>query len=329
MMKKQDLEIVKPSQPTVIDEDDKKGTYEIEGLYPGYGHTLGNSLRRIILSSLSGSAVTAVKIEGVNHEFSTLEGVKEDVITILLNIRKMRMKIHDEEPQKLSVSKNGEGVLTAGEMATSNSAVEIVNPDQHIATLTDKKASINIEVDVEKGLGFVTKDELKKDKVDIGNIAVDAAFTPIRRVTYEVENMRVGDRTDFNKLRIFIETDGTITPREAMERSINIMIEQLQAIVGFRDSADESELYDVEEVAETETEGAQEKKDEDFLKTSIENIGLSSRTSKALSGASIRTVSGLIKKSEDDLLEIDGLGEKGVQEIKDLLNEQSLSLKEK
>ncbi|MFP4539431.1 MAG: DNA-directed RNA polymerase subunit alpha [Candidatus Paceibacterota bacterium] len=328
-MKKQDLEIVKPSQPTVIDEDDKKGTYEIEGLYPGYGHTLGNSLRRIILSSLSGSAVTAVKIEGVNHEFSTLEGVKEDVITILLNIRKMRMKIHDEEPQKLSVSKNGEGVLTAGEMATSNSAVEIVNPDQHIATLTDKKASINIEVDVEKGLGFVTKDELKKDKVDIGNIAVDAAFTPIRRVTYEVENMRVGDRTDFNKLRIFIETDGTITPREAMERSINIMIEQLQAIVGFRDSADESELYDVEEVAETETEGAQEKKDEDFLKTSIENIGLSSRTSKALSGASIRTVSGLIKKSEDDLLEIDGLGEKGVQEIKDLLNEQSLSLKEK
>lgn len=329
MMKKQDLEIVKPSQPTVIDEDDKKGTYEIEGLYPGYGHTLGNSLRRIILSSLSGSAVTAVKIEGVNHEFSTLEGVKEDVITILLNIRKMRMKIHDEEPQKLSVSKNGEGVLTAGEMATSNSAVEIVNPDQHIATLTDKKASINIEVDVEKGLGFVTKDELKKDKVDIGNITVDAAFTPIRRVTYEVENMRVGDRTDFNKLRIFIETDGTITPREAMERSINIMIEQLQAIVGFRDSADESELYDVEEVAETETEGAQEKKDEDFLKTSIENIGLSSRTSKALSGASIRTVSGLIKKSEDDLLEIDGLGEKGVQEIKDLLNEQSLSLKEK
>ncbi|MFP4616637.1 MAG: DNA-directed RNA polymerase subunit alpha [Candidatus Paceibacterota bacterium] len=329
MMKKQDLEIVKPSQPTVIDEDDKKGTYEIEGLYPGYGHTLGNSLRRIILSSLSGSAVTAVKIEGVNHEFSTLEGVKEDVITILLNIRKMRMKIHDEEPQKLSVSKNGEGVLTAGDMATSNSAVEIVNPDQHIATLTDKKASINIEVNVEKGLGFVTKDELKKDKVDIGNIAVDAAFTPIRRVTYEVENMRVGDRTDFNKLRIFIETDGTITPREAMERSINIMIEQLQAIVGFRDSADESELYDVEEVAETETEGAQDKKDEDFLKTSIENIGLSSRTSKALSGASIRTVSGLIKKSEDDLLEIDGLGEKGVQEIKDLLNEQSLSLKEK
>ncbi|MFP4022280.1 MAG: DNA-directed RNA polymerase subunit alpha [Candidatus Paceibacterota bacterium] len=329
MMKKQDLEIVKPSQPTVIDEDDKKGTYEIEGLYPGYGHTLGNSLRRIILSSLSGSAVTAVKIEGVNHEFSTLEGVKEDVITILLNIRKMRMKIHDEEPQKLSVSKNGEGVLTAGDMATSNSAVEIVNPDQHIATLTDKKASINIEVNVEKGLGFVTKDELKKDKVDIGNIAVDAAFTPIRRVTYEVENMRVGDRTDFNKLRIFIETDGTITPREAIERSINIMIEQLQAIVGFRDGTDESELYDVEEVAETETEGAQDKKDEDFLKTSIENIGLSSRTSKALSGASIRTVSGLIKKSEDDLLEIDGLGEKGVQEIKDLLNEQSLSLKEK
>ncbi len=329
-MKNTQPAIVTPSQPNIVLEEENKGVYEIEGLYPGYGHTLGNSLRRIILSSLSGAAITTAKIEGVNHEFSTLEGVKEDVITMLLNVRKMRMRLHGESPQTLTVSKKGEGKLLAKDLGASNSAVEIVNPDQHIAILTDKRASIDMELTVEKGLGFVTKDELKKEKVSIGTIALDAVFTPIRRVSYEVENMRVGDRTDFNKLIISIETDGTISPREALEQSIHIMIEQLKAVVGFREEKEEteSELYDVSETGEEEI--VKDSPDVGaFLKTSVEEIGLSARTLKALSNTNIRTVSGLIRKSEDDLLSLEGLGDKGVQEMKGILAEYGLSLKEK
>lgn len=328
-MKKDHPTIVTPTQPVAVEEEGNKGIYEIEGLYPGYGHTLGNSLRRIILSSLRGSAVTTVKIEGVNHEFSTLEGVKEDVVNIILNIRKMRLRLHTDGPEKISCSKSGEGMLTAGDFASSNSAVEVVNPDLHIATLTNKKSSIDMELTVEEGLGFVVRDELKKDKVEIGVIALDALFTPIRRVTYEVENMRVGDRTDFNRLRIMIETDGTVSPRESLEQSIYIMIDQLKAIVGFQEKSTESELHaDVDVIAEAD-EVDESKKDEDFSKRSVEDLGLSARTSKALSNAGIRTVSGLVLKAEDDILALEGLGEKGLQEIKDVLSDNDMSLKEK
>ncbi len=331
-MKNNQPTIITPSQPIIVSESENKGVYEIEGLYPGYGHTLGNSIRRIILSSLPGVAITTVKIEGVNHEFSTLNGVKEDVITMLLNVRKMRIRLHTEDSQTLSVSKKGEGILTAGEIGTSNSFVEIVNPDQHIATLTDKAATVNMELTVERGLGFVTKDELKNEKVSIGTIALDAVFTPIRRVSYEVENMRVGDRTDFNKLIISIETDGTLSPREALEQAIYIMIGQLKAIVGFQEEEEaeesESKLYDVSGTGEEEiTKDAEDTSA--FLKTSVEEIGLSTRTTRALSNANIRTVSGLIRKSEEDLLSLEGLGDKGIQEIKDTLAEHNMALKEK
>lgn len=326
-MKKNQPTIVTPSQPNVVFEEDNKGIYEIDGLYPGYGHTLGNSLRRIILSSLPGSTITTVKIEGVNHEFSTIEGVKEDVINILLNIKKTKICLHAEAPQTLSVSKKGEGVLIAGDMSASNSAVEIINPDQHIATLTDKKASIDMELTVENGLGFITKDELKKDKSDVGIIVLDSVFTPIRRVSYEVENMRVDDRTDFNKLIISIETNGSISPREALEKSIHIMIKQLKAIVGFQEKKEESELYDIEGTGEEEITKNSENQDA-FLKKPIEEIGLSVRTINALSNASIKTVSGLIRKSKDDLLALEGLGEKGIKETEEILEKHNLSLKE-
>ena len=318
--------IVTPSQPTIIEEAETKGVYEIEGLYPGYGHTLGNSLRRIILSSLEGAAITTVKIDDVSHEFSTIKGIKEDVITVLLNLRKVRIKLHAEGPQELTVSKKGSGDLVAGDLAASNSSVEIVNPDQHIATLTDKSSSINMEVTVENGLGFVSKEELKKDKVDIGVIALDAVFTPIRKVSYEVENMRVGDRTDFNKLRIAIETDGTITPRESLERAIDVMIDQLKAIVGFREEDEANSELSGESGAEDEIVSASEAPD--AKKVSIDDVGLSTRTHNALSNANIRTLGGLSKKKENDLLELEGLGEKGVEEIKEILASHDLTLKE-
>src|ERR1700691_4550324 len=225
--------IALPSKPRVVSESERSGTYEIDGLYPGYGYTLGNSLRRIILSSLRGAAVTHVKIPGVAHEFSTIEGVKEDVVTILLNIRKIRFRLSSDEPQTIHLSVKGPQEVTAADLKLPGQ-VEVLNPEQHIAEISGK-ATLDMELSAERGLGYVPKEAHQKERVDIGMIALDAIFSPIRRVNYEVENMRVGDRTDFNRLRILIETDGTLTPREALESSIETMIHQLKAIVGFKE----------------------------------------------------------------------------------------------
>ncbi|MFZ2831997.1 MAG: DNA-directed RNA polymerase subunit alpha [Minisyncoccia bacterium] len=319
-----DYNITLPSKPKVLSEDGFKGSYEIESLYPGYGHTLGNSLRRIILSSLLGAAITTVKIDGASHEFSTLDGVKEDVITILLNLKKVRFQLSTMESQTVTLSVKGAKEVTAGDITVSGQVV-VLNPEQHIATLTDKNASLTIEIVVAKGFGYVSKEVHQKEKVDIGTIAVDAIFTPIRRVNYDVDNMRVGDRTDFNRLSITIETDGTISPRRALEASIEIMINQLKSVIGFVEKAE----VEAKEIA-AESKEAPVKKDladNDFLKTRVENLDLSTRTNNALSNANIRTIGGLARKTEEDLLEIDGLGDKGIQEIKRALAQHDITLK--
>ncbi len=316
-----DHTIVLPSKPKIVSEVEFSGSYEIDGLYPGYGHTLGNSLRRIILSSLPGSAVTAVKIAGVAHEFSVIPNVKEDVVTILLNLKKVHFNVVSNEAQTLSLKIKGVKDVTAADIKVSG-GVEVLNPEQVIATLTDKNADLDMEITVEKGLGFVSKEILQKNRVDIGQITMDAIFTPIRRVSYEVENMRVGDRTDFNRLKIFIETNGTITPKEALERSIETMINQLKAIIGFK----EEEIMVPE--SGVKSEGAQKMDvDDDALKTRIETLNLSARTLNALSNANIRTVGGLARKKEKDILEIEGLGQKAVTEIKEVLETFGISLK--
>ena len=320
-----ELDIVLPSKPKVVFEEDFKASFEIDGLYPGYGHTLGNSLRRIILSSLPGAAVTAVKIDGVSHEFSVIDGIKEDVITVLLNLKKLSIQMLTEETQTLTLKVSGVKNVTAKDI-TLPGQVEITNPDQPIATLTDKNSSLEMEITVEHGLGFVQKDTLQKDKVDIGTIAMDAIFTPIRRVNYEVENMRVGDRTDFNRLKMHIETNGTIAPKEALENSIAIMINQLKAIVGFQEEKLQVETPEPAEEEVTEDTG-DEPEDKESLKTRIESLDLSARTLNALTNANIRTVGGLIRKKEDDLLEVDGLGEKGIQEIKKAISNFGVTLK--
>ena len=322
-----DFNIILPSKPSVIAEDNFSGVYEIDGLYPGYGHTLGNSLRRIILSSLPGFAITTVKIDGVNHEFSTIAGVKEDVITIILNLKRTRFKVIGDEAQTIYIKSKGLKDITAGDIQVPGQ-VEVMNKDQHIVTVTDKNVVLDIEITLEKGLGYMSKEVLKKDKVDIGIIATDAIFTPIRRVSYEVEQMRVGDRTDYNKLRVSLETDGSISPREALERSIQIMIAQLKAVVGFIEDDEETVETATGDFSTADSNGKVEtKEDEDFLKTRIEDLNLSLRTQKALAGASIRTVGGLIRKKIEDLLEIDGLGDKGIQEIKQALSNFGIVLK--
>lgn len=320
-----DHNIVLPSKPKIVTEEEQKGVYEIDSLYPGYGHTLGNALRRIILSSLSGTAITSVKIDGVSHEFSTISGIKEDVITLLLNLKKVNFKLATDEPQTITLHAKGPKKVTAQDIKAGGQ-IEVLNKDQYIAEITDKNTTLDIEVVVEKSFGYVPKEVLQKDKVEIGTIALDAVFTPIRRVNYEVENMRVGDRTDYNKLRFFIETDGTLTAREALETAISIMIKQLHAIVGFK----EDEPMDTEEgEVSPDEEGTQkdEEEEKEFLKTRVDTLGFSTRTANALDKANIRTVGGLIKKSEDDLLALEGLGEKGVQEIRRSLGNFGLTLK--
>ncbi len=313
--------IVLPSKPKIVSEDNFSAVYEIDGLYPGYGHTLGNSLRRIILSSLVGSAITSVKINGVSHEFSVIDGIKEDVITILLNLKKVRIAMHSDEPQVLNLKVKGVQEITAKDIQASGQ-VTILNPELVIAHVTDKNAELSMEIRIEKGLGYVSKDVLQKNRVDIGSIALDAVFSPIRRVNYEVENMRVGDRTDFNRLRITIETDGTMSPHEALEKSIEITINQLKAIIGFK----EEEMPEAK-VSSEDADTSKKELDPEFLKTRVESLELSSRTMNALIGANIRTVGGLVRKKEKDISEIDGLGTKGVTEIKKILNDFGVILK--
>lgn len=320
--------ILLPSKPRIVKEEENAGTYEIDGLYPGYGYTLGNSLRRIILSSVPGAAITSVKISGVEHEYSTIAGVKEDVINIILNLKKVRVKLSSDEPVVLTLKKKGEGAITAADIKVPGQA-EVLNPDQHIATLTSKTASFEVEMTAEIGLGYVPKEILQEGKVEIGAIALDANFSPVRRVNYEVENMRVGDRTDFNRLRLFIETDKTITPKEVLEKSIEVMIHQLKAIVGFKEEEEisaEKELKAKEEIAGEEEEISEEEEKE-HLKTRVDSLGLSARTENALSKANIRTVGGLARKSEKDLLDIEGFGDKGLQEIKRALGNYGIILK--
>ncbi len=311
--------ILLPSKPKIISEEGFSGTYEIDGLYPGYGHTLGNSLRRVILSSIPGVAITSVKIDGVDHEFTTIKGIKEDVINIILNLKKIRFKVIGDEAQTVELKVKGIKDITAGDIKLPGQ-VEVLNPEQYIAAITDKAVELSIELRLQKGLGFIPKEVFQKEKVEIGTIALDAIFTPIRRVNYDVENMRVGDRTDFNKLKIGIETDGSITPTEALEKSIYTIIEQLKAIVGFEEKA-------VIEEKKKDVSGEDKETDSEFLKTRIESLNLSVRTTNALTNANIRTLGGLARKKEKDLDDIEGLGAKGIVEIKKILADHGVTLK--
>jgi len=325
-----EFKIIMPSKPRVVLEEENKGVFEIDGLYPGYGHTLGNSLRRIILSSLPGASLTTLKIDGVSHEFQTIEGIREDVIVIILNLKKVRFKMLSDEPQTVSLNIKGPKTVTAKDIKVSGQ-VEILNPEMHIAEVTGK-VNLNIEMTIEKGLGFISKESFHKEKVDVGTITVDAIFTPIRRVAYEVENMRVGDKTNHNRLRISIETDGTLTPREALTKSIEIMIHQLKAIVDFKEIEEKVVEEEVEEKkavrGAASTEASLDPDFADVLKTRTDDLDLSTRTLNSLTAANIRTLGGLARKKREDLLEIEGIGEKGISEIKKMLSGYGLKLKE-
>ena len=320
-------EIIVPSKPKIILEQGNEGIFEIDSLYPGYGTTVGNSLRRVLLSSLPGAAVTSVKIKGVDHEFSTLQGVLEDIITILLNVKKLRFKMHTDEPQTLELTAKGAKALTAADI-TVPSTIEVINTDQHIVTLTDKDSSFHMELIIEKGLGYTPREMARKEKVEIGMMTLDAMFSPVRKVNFEIEDMRVGDRTDYNKLRFHIETDGSISPRTAFLESVQIIVDQFNALrEGFQTGDEETKDLGIALVEEMRPVEEVSTDDTDISKLKVEDLRLSSRTINALHEAGIKTVGGLMRKDTDSLSTIPGVGDKAIQEIKRALGSMGLTLR--
>lgn len=253
-----------PLQPKIVKKEKNKAVFEVEALYPGYGVTVGNSLRRVLLSSEEGVAVTQMKIRGVSHEFSTIEGVLEDVITIMLNLKQLRFKMFTSEPQKAILKIKGEKEAKGSDFELP-SQLELVNPDSHVATLTSKSSSLEIEIQTERGIGYLPRETRKKqEKLEIGVIPVDAIFTPVKRVSYKVENMRVGDRTDFDKLSIEIETDGTISPEKAFFGASDVLVNHFSLL---RDSFKKKEETAPVEVEKGEETKAAKKKVKKHAKT--------------------------------------------------------------
>ncbi|MDD3224059.1 MAG: DNA-directed RNA polymerase subunit alpha [Clostridium sp.] len=311
------LEIEKPKIECVEStEDGSYGKFVIEPLERGYGITLGNSLRRILLSSLPGVAANAVKIEGVLHEFSTVKGVKEDVTEIILNIKCLALKMNGDGPKTIIVDAKGPGEITAGDIKTDGE-VEIINNDLHIATLDDD-GRLYMEIEVNRGRGYVTQNKNKRDDMPIGTISVDSIYTPIKRVNYNVQNSRVGQVTDFDKLTLEVWTNGTIRPEEAISLSSKILIEHFKLFMTLTDHAD-----DVEIMVEKE-----EDKKEKVLEMTIEELDLSVRSYNCLKRAGINTVQELTERSMDDMMKVRNLGKKSLEEVEQKLQALDLSLKQ-
>lgn len=305
------------SLPTTIKKNnisDNYGIFEIEPFYPGYGITIGNALRRVALSSLEGAAVSTVKIKDVSHEFTTLPGVKEDVLHILLNLKQLRFKSHSDEPQKAILKVKGEKEVTGKDFELS-SEIELANKDQYIATLTDKKSEIEIEVTIEKGFGYKLLDDSDKGKKEIGVMSLDKIFTPIKKINYKVENVRVGDRTDYDKLVFEVETDGTVKPEDALLESIRILNSHFEFLENELTQAGKSK----------EVKKTTKKSKESVLK--IKDMDISEKAINALTGNDFETVADLTSKTEEELVAIKGVGKKGVKEIKKVLESLNLNLK--
>jgi len=311
------LLITPPSTPKFEKIDDRTSKFLIEGCHPGYGITLGNALRRVLLSSLPGAAVTEIKVKGVTHEFTTLDGVKEDVVQIILNLKKVRFRLHEAESVKILLKAKGAKDVSAKDITTT-SDVEVANPDQHIATLTAAKSDLEIELTIEKGIGYVSVEQRERDEKELGAIAIDAIFSPIERVNFKVEDMRVGKRTDYDRIILEVKTDGTITPEEAYAESVKFLLEQFSAI-------DKVEKY-TEEVVEKEV--VEKKEDKNAKKDfEISALELSTRIHNVLESNELTKVSEVAKLSEKELRNLSGMGNKGVDEIKSSVEKFGYTLK--
>lgn len=310
------IEIEKPKIETIeISDDAKYGKFVVEPLERGYGTTLGNSLRRILLSSLPGAAVTSIQIDGALHEFSVIEGVVEDVTTMILNIKKLALKIYSDEEKTLEIDMQGPGVVTAADI-NYDSDVEILNPDLHIATLSDN-AKFHVRLNATRGRGYTPADQSKRENMPIGVLPVDSIFSPVIRVNYQVENTRVGQSTNYDKLTFDVLTDGSISPEEAVSLGAKILSEHLSIFVNLTDEAQKAEIMIEKE----------ESHKEKVLEMTIEELDLSVRSYNCLKRAGINTVQELADKSEDDMMKVRNLGRKSLEEVKVKLADLGLSLR--
>lgn len=298
--------IYNPALASVDDISATSATFLIEPMHAGYGNTLGNSMRRVLLSSIRGGAIVAFRIEGATHEFTTVEGVKEDVVDIMLNLKGVRLRVHTDEPVELHLEKTG-GVITAGDIQ-ANGEVEVVNPDHIIATIDDPNKTVIMDLVAEAGRGYQTIEESSANRLHSDMIALDAIFTPVLRVRYKVDSTRVGDETNLEKLALTVETDGTLTPREAFEEAAAILVSQYSALAG-----------------STVVTGApalgNDEADDSELDMSIEELNLSARTTNALINNEIRTIRDLVTLTEQDLRELKGFGSKALDEVRDKMAE--------
>lgn len=295
--------ILKPAVTSVKELAQNSSVLTIEPLASGYGQTLGNSLRRVLLSSIEGSAITAFKIDGVGHEFTTIPGVKEDVLEIMLNLKSVVLDSHKDEPVEYTIRKKG-GVLTAADLAGS-ADFDIVDDSQVIATIDDPNHELVLTIVVERGRGYQTIEESSAHRLHSDMIAVDAPFSPVRRVRYAVEKTRVGDNVDLDKLVITVDTDGSITPNDAFEQAAAILVNQYKAIAG------QTVVADAEPAATAESDDAT-----GMLSMSIEELGMSARTTNALISNNINTVGDLVSLTDDELEDLKGFGAKAKEEVK-------------
>lgn len=310
------IEIEKPKIETVeISEGAKFGKFVVEPLERGYGNTLGNSLRRILLSSLPGAAVTSIQIDGVLHEFSTIEGVVEDVASVIMNVKKLALKIYSDEEKVIEIDVKGDGQITAADI-THDSDVEILNPDLYIATI-GKNGHLRMRMYAQRGRGYTPADQNKREDLPIGVIPIDSIYTPVSRVNFQVENTRVGQMTNFDKLSLDVWTDGSIGPKEAISLGAKILTEHLNIFVGMTDEAQTAEIM-------VEKEEDQKEK---VLEMTIEELDLSVRSYNCLKRAGINTVLELAHKSEDDMMKVRNLGRKSLEEVRAKLDELGLGLR--
>ena len=309
------IEIEKPTITKFVDEDGTYGKFVVEPLERGYGTTLGNCMRRILLSSLPGAAVTSVKIDGILHEFSTIPGVKEDVTEIILNLKKLAVRLNGDSTKRVIINAVGPKEVTAADII-GDAEMEIFNPELHIATL-EENATLVMEINLARGRGYVPADQNKNESTPISVIPVDSIYTPVRKVNYTVENTRVGQVTDFDRLNLEIWTDGSITPEEGVSIGAKIMQEHLNLFIQLDDSTDGMEIM-------VEKEEDQKEK---ALEMTIEELELSVRSFNCLKRAAINTVEELTERSEEDMMKVRNLGRKSLDEVKAKLEELGLGLK--
>jgi len=312
------IEMEKPKIELVeISEDNRHGKFVIEPLERGYGTTLGNSLRRIMLSSLPGAAVTSVHIEGILHEFDNIEGVTEDITEMILNIKELSIRLHGDEPKTLRIEAEGEGNVTAGDII-ADADVEILNPEMHVATMSPG-ARLNMEMHVDHGRGYVTAESNKTPSMPIGEIPVDSVFTPVKKASYEVGNTRVGQMTDYDKLTMEVHTDGSVSPDEALSLAAKIMTEHLNLFIHLSNHVNDVEIMVNKEEDEKEK----------VLEMTIEELDLSVRSYNCLKRAGINTVEELTRRNEDEMMKVRNLGKKSLEEVQKKLEALGVGLKPK